>query len=172
MSARNRILRFFRKRTLRNIDSTIGNARELDIQRVRQGTPVSASVSAWILTGKDWHPFWSQYLLHTAHLRPVLGKKAYLTREGATHELILGALDPEPGPMDRETYFQLRPRLLRPLNISEQAQGLTDEQAADLTFLIAREVIEGGLLAEPDGIVGARNAWRMAIDAFAKELSR
>lgn len=147
-----------------------GMAEELDIRRVRKGAPINASVSAWLLTCPGFSPYWTQFLLSVAHLRPVMGKRAKLHREGATHEFVLGALDPEVGSVDRETYFMLRPRLLRPLNVLHQVVGLSDRGACLLAKIVMQAVSDGRLVPEPEGILGARAVWSELLDENAEKL--
>lgn len=56
-------------------------------------------LSSWIIEAAWAHPVWHSYWLHLQHLRPVAGERGAhplkIHLEGATHEMVLFAIDPE-----------------------------------------------------------------------------
>ena len=73
---------------------------------------VQGTVAMWFLDCPGQSPAWRHYHLAIIHLRPIEGvKPAVITEEGATHEVILAAMDPakNPSPTDIETWSHLRP---------------------------------------------------------------
>ncbi|OQQ16105.1 hypothetical protein B0675_02130 [Streptomyces sp. M41(2017)] len=125
-----------------------------------------AVLEQWIITARDWHPIWYQYLLALISLADMPDMPpANRHRKGVTHELVVFALDPEDGPLRPETFVDRRPTefVLTPANVVEQVTT-TDDQARHLTRLCANAVVHGRLIPEtgdsPDHI---RAMWRTSI---------
>jgi hypothetical protein len=108
---------------------------------------VSATLGAWFLQCPGQSPAWQHYHLSVIHLRPILGvKPATINRQGATHEVMLAALDPKynPLPDDMGTWHWLLP-----LNFVGQLELPSDENAKTVLDILARAVADGFLWAEP-----------------------
>ena len=116
----------------------------------------AATVAAWFLTCPRQSPLWERYVLSVVHLRPMPGVPApQLVFEGATHELDLLALDPDPDPQANrpETW-----RFLMPVNYSGQLRLPSDDAARDLLVRAAQAVVDGQLWAEPP-LSGQQEPW-------------
>lgn len=119
-----------------------------------------ACLAQWQLRMPGAHPFWHSYLLSIVHLRPIAGSPpAALRYPEAAYEVSLYALDPQPPHS-----------ILTPANIVEQFHGLTDEQIPDLARLVAGALVSGAILAEPQGIWGAKEMNRQALDTLLAQV--
>jgi hypothetical protein len=119
-----------------------------------------AGVASWFLDCPGQSPAWQHYHLGIVHLRQLYGvEQARVTVPGATHEVILFALDPDASPRadDVETW-----RTLRPINLAEQIQLPSDEAAAQLLRRAAEDVMAGRLWAEPL-LAGQVEPWRTVL---------
>lgn len=117
---------------------------------------VSATVAAWFLQCPGQSPAWQHYHLAIIHLRPIPGvKPATIKRQGATHEVMLAAMDPDrvPQPDDIRTW-----RWLEPLNFVGQLELPSDDDAKVVLEILARGVADGFLWAEPP-LSGQREPW-------------
>lgn len=106
-----------------------------------------ATVAMWFLDCPGQSSAWQHYHLVVIHLRPIEGvKPAYILREGATHEVMLFALDPKrkPSPTKVESW-----RYLSPYNYMGQLRLPSDEEAKRGLEAMARGVAAGRLWAEP-----------------------
>ena len=125
------------------------------------------SVASWFLRCPNQSPAWDCYVLSVVHLRPVDGQPpAIINLPGATHEVLLIALDPatEPEPTKIGTW-----RFLRPINVAEQVILPDDEAAVQIACSAARAVVEGVLPAEPL-LAGAMEPWRTSMIKTAAHL--
>jgi len=90
------------------------------------------------------------------HLRPIEGvKPPIIRRQGATHEVMLYALDPKPNPVpeDLNTWH-----FLRPVNYVGQMTLPSDQAAVDCLYHLARGVADGLIWAEPP-LSGRTQEW-------------
>ena len=130
--------------------------------KVEPKTPAqAASLARWLIEAPGQSPAWRHYLLSIIHLRPMLGAPpAHIRRPGATHELILCALDSERGPRvdDIETICYLTP-----LNALVQFTA-TDEVAIHVGELAARAICDGYMPAEPAFPGQGQRDWEQAVD--------
>lgn len=105
----------------------------------------------WLITAPLAHPVWSQYLLSVITLadRPDQAP-AYLHFPGATHELMVVALNPGVPPQ-RYTAESLESgatiNYLEPLNVVEQFTA-TDDEMRELAELACGGVVNGRLNPE------------------------
>ena len=133
------------------------------------GTPAqSASLATWLLYLPFQHPLWSHYLLGVCHLRSIPGViPAVRQYRGAQYELLVLALDPKhrADPANRETLWPLSPQ-----NYVRQFHDLTDDQARELGRRMVERFVNGSLLIEPQGIVGARELFMQTFMAIWDEL--
>ena len=140
----------------------IGTAERLDPNLNNKST----TLETWFLHLPPAHPIWPRYLLSVIHLRPdpAFGP-ARLKYPGATHELMVVALDPEknPQPNQPETWHHLTP-----INYVNQFHGLTDAGAAGLARTAAEQVVQGQLWVETSDIAGGKAQW----DRFLRDAVR
>jgi hypothetical protein len=116
--------------------------------------PTAAETLAqWLIDAPCWHPVWSQYLIVAVRLRDGIPGFPAPTRRfpGATHEVIVGALDPGEGPHTAATLTRPDAGLpiLTPVNVAEQVQA-TDAEV----LLLVRDLVFGtvhGLLNPETG---------------------
>lgn len=136
----------------------MGTATELEI---RGGLPgADTTITWWLLTGLQWHPLWQQFLLIVVHLRDVEGTPA-ATRQfpGATHELLVLALNPERGartPEDLAGNGVGPAGYLSPIDVVHQFDA-TDEEMRVLAGMLAEACTQGWLTPSTDD---AREALR------------
>ena len=120
------------------------------------------TVCGWLLTAPRFSPAWDQYFLVCVRLRDGVPGFPEPKRqfEGATHEIIVGALNP----VRRYTGASLAAGqslpFLQPLNVVVQFEG-TDEEMRDLVSLMAQGVVYGFLSPEP-ALAGDNSAWLSA----------
>lgn len=127
----------------------------------------AAGVANWFLDCPDQSPAWQHYRLGIVHLRQLPGvEPANLTVPGATHEVLLFALDPDAGPRpdDVESW-----RTLRPINLAEQVCLPDDEAAVQLLRRAVEDVVDGRLWAEPP-LSGQVEPWRTTLTGAALRL--
>lgn len=130
-----------------------------------------AHVASWLLTVPGAHPFWTQFVLSAVHLREIPGVRSpTIHLEGATHELVLAALSPRMGVVDRVSIRTLRPPPLLPLNLVRQVTGATDDHVRRLAGQLAGAVVHGLLHPEPGDIAGAVDQWHRTIDATLEHI--
>lgn len=136
-----------------------GTATELRI--ISGGTPAqAATLATWFLRCPGQSPAWDRYLLSIIHLRDLPGvPPAEVRVPGATHEVLLFALDPEPDPQPTAPDSW---RFLHPHNVMEQVQLPHDTAAIELLAKCAQAVLAGILPAEPM-LAGAVEPWRTTL---------
>jgi hypothetical protein len=133
------------------------------------GPEWAETVCTWLLTAPQAHPLWSQYMLCVVRLRDGIPGFPPPERhfDGATHELLVVALNPERGTLkvaDMER-FQRTGRLpyLTPANIAHQTEG-TDEEASRLAELACTAVVNGWLWPETaDAPERIREDWKASL---------
>lgn len=125
------------------------------------------TVCQWLLTHPQGHPLWSQYLMAVVRLTdnpdfPPPSRQF----PGATHELLLVALNPDKGPYTPDTmdrFIDTGLPYLTPVNIAHQIEG-TDDEARKLAAYAAFGVTVGALWPEtadaPDRI---RAQWKTSL---------
>jgi hypothetical protein len=129
------------------------------------------SLCTWLLTAPKYHPVWTQYLMPVVRLRDIDGfpppKRQF---PGATHELIVVALDPEHGPYTAESLLRYMTGeeagglpYLTPANIAHQVEG-TDEEISHLAAYAAWGVTAGMLNPETGDAPGyIREGWKVSL---------
>ena len=138
-----------------------GTATELNWKRERRDPPDwTATLAGWFLNCPGQSPAWEHYLLSIIHLRPIEGvKPAVVNVPGATHEILMVALDPGKNPKPEDSYSW---SFLRPTNLMEQVQLPDDESAVDLLHDCVVAVLDGRLWAEPM-LSGQVEPWRTVL---------
>lgn len=108
--------------------------------------PKSAVIAAWVINAPWAHPFWSNYLLTIIHLRPVpeIGPPMIYI-QGATHEIVVYAIDPK-WTVKRDEI----PPLLHPANFASQFIARDDAEAAERASKSVREILDGQLSPDTD----------------------
>ena len=150
-------------------EGTFGTAERLDYPTDRPAN--RASVATWLLTAPQAHPLWTQYALMVVSLAPFDGvPPAKLRFEGATHELLVVALQPDQRWTAERVESLSWPSLpyLLPVNVCEQFTATDDEMRA-LAAMAAQGVVHGLLWPEtadaPDRV---REAW---LESLVKTLA-
>ena len=148
------------------IEGPYGRAELIPLPR---GPRAAETVCSWLLTAPQAHPLWSQYMLGVVRLRDGVPGFPPPKRQfdGATHELIVFALDPRKGPYTvagiGRYYRNGRIPLLTPVNIAHQIEG-TDEEALALAELAAKGVAHGLLWPETsDAPEHIRENWKASL---------
>lgn len=139
----------------------------------------TATLSFWFVDAPGVHPLWPQYTLCMVHLRDIEGqdRPPHRRTPAASHELMVVALNPELKPWTAENLkakMLATPKgvsnFLEPLNVCEQLENLTDDQAKELTQLVARSLSDGHLPIECDDMHGGRAWWRQVLDTTCEHL--
>jgi hypothetical protein len=129
------------------------------------------TVVQWLVEAPGGRPLWSWswYIVACVHLREVKGAPApSLHFPGATHELIMVALDPAARLPSVEAWGRPgtpQPRILMPLDQCVQFIVADDEQAAVLTVKCV-EVIMAGMTPDSD----FRGWWGEAVASTAEHI--
>lgn len=130
-----------------------------------QNASQTAALEAWIVQCPMAHPLWHTYALYVVHLRAIPGEPLpNLQYPEAEYEFGLVALHPdhEVDPDDADTIHHLTPP-----NVIVQFHGCSDEWAGSIADKAARIIVAGGMTPEPEGVMGAREAWQQSIRATA-----
>lgn len=112
----------------------------------------------------EWaHPMWEYWLVSSVHLRDVPDHRpATLQFPGATHEVLIAALNPDhPLPTGAGTA-----RLLQPLDVVQHVTLDDDSQAVDLTKLVVEACCAGRMSPDSD----FRRAWETVLTSTAAHL--
>lgn len=129
-----------------------------------EGSSGEQQRAAWLLASGRWdvcsylvrfpgaHAFWDRWLVTAVHLRaePAGAKPPVVTLPGATHEVLIVALDPEhyrADPRDHDGISHLTP-----VDCAYQVAGLTDRQAAQIVELMVQTMC--GSAWSPDSDFG------------------
>jgi len=150
-------------------DGAYGTAEAVPLPDVPEA---AESLCTWLLTAPHAHPAWSQYLMPVVRLRDGIPGMPPPKRQfpGATHELIVIALDPEHGPYTpdnlRQRYMDPgnsqygRLPYLTPGNVAHQIEGSDDEGR----MLAAWGVTAGVLNPETSDAPGRiRGDWKASL---------
>lgn len=106
----------------------------------------SVTLPSWIASAAYAHPMWSHYLIACIALRDVPGvPKAKVNLAGATHEVMVFALDPNIKPAVDDN-----PRALHPINFVGQFIEADDLLAAARVQQAVQDVIDGTLNPDTD----------------------
>jgi hypothetical protein len=102
-----------------------------------------ATLGVWLAKIPEAHPAWHSYAISVVHLRPAEGvKDANKHYPGAEYEILIFALDPE-AELNPNLPRTIGPALLTPPNLVFQFHGVRDEQAVDLTEMLAKSFCDG-----------------------------
>lgn len=131
-----------------DLQGAFGRAWRYDIEAIvrKANNKPHSSIVSWLIEAKNANPMWHSYAMHLIHLRdmPGLGRpKIYLP--GATHEIMLFALNPE---MARD--LQNYPHVLLPINFAAQFIAICDDWAIARINETVFEIVNGGLSPDTD----------------------
>ena len=139
-----------------------GRAWQIDLdalrKRIGEDKP-DATIGEWLIECPSAHPLWHSYVIALISMRPVVGLDTPIFfLDGATHEILLVALDPT------------KPRLpiilgevsflassLEPLNFAAQFIEIDDALAIDRIRKTVADICAGGLNPDTDN----RSSWEM-----------
>lgn len=111
-----------------------------------------ACICHWVIEAAWAHPAWHSYSIFCQHLRPMEGyDKPVITHlEGATHEMLVFALDPR---KDRESMIKtgiVDGRWMNPPNFAAQFIAMNDEVARAKIQGAVQDIIDGTLSPDTD----------------------
>jgi hypothetical protein len=144
----------------KTIQGAVATAERFPIPAVRSAAQ-EATLAGWLIDAPGQSPAWHHYLISVIHLRAIPGAPpAHIRRPGATHELILCALDSLANPTvnDVETI-----RHLTPLNAQVQFAA-TDDLAVHVGELAVKAICDGYMPAEPASSYVGQREWEQVID--------
>lgn len=121
--------------------------------------PESATIGAWLVEATQAHPLWNYHVVTLVHLREGPGLPAPLfDRPGATHELVVAALNPDyedtVDPALMSTLY-----LLTPPDAVEQLVAADDDHAIAIAEEAVRRCVDGTLIPDSD----YRQIWRHVV---------
>lgn len=130
-----------------DIVGSMGSAWRMDLDKLCESAAHRAcAVSQWLIFAPYAHPLWHSYALGCITLREVDGfPPAKINLPGATHEVLLFALDP-----GKPYQTDAHPPVLNPANFCGQFIEPSDEAAAARIEATVRDVIEGRLNPDTD----------------------
>jgi hypothetical protein len=126
-------------------------------------------VDGWLLHVRGAHPLWCYWMLAVIHLRPIASvRPPHVRFEGATHELMVVALDPNvPLPdLDAVGRGDASFQVLTPIDVCEQFAVQDDAQASQLCEMAVGVCVNGQASPDQDW----RRWWTGAIAETAKHL--
>lgn len=110
--------------------------------------PLELTVASWLIYRPDAHPMWSYYWLGCVSLRDVPNAPPPLILlEGATHEVMLYALNPGVDPA-----LDQAPSFLMPGNFHGQFIESSDDAAALRIRATVQDLVEGRLNPDTDHV--------------------
>ncbi len=124
-----------------------GQAWKYDLEAFAKhfNTTALAGVASWVIRAPWANMLWHSYALHLIHLRPLEGKAPKIYRHGATHEIMLFALDPD----WKVNLFEFPPHL-QPINFAGQIIETDDAAAIERCQSAVNEVLRGELSPDTD----------------------
>ena len=140
-----------------------GEWRAWSIQASPSTPDQAATVSAWLLYCPGAHVVWSYWMLGVIHLRPIDGvRPPVILRDGASHELMIVALDPTYAPPDPVGWGGPI-HYLTPVDVVEQFRVRDDAQARRLANSAVRALMSGTVSPDQDW----RTWWQKSVAATA-----
>lgn len=133
-----------------------GKAWAIDLDAARATLKVApeadATVAGWIVEAPWAHPAWHSYLIVLLHLRPLADARPTIFHlEGATHELLVMALNPE-SPREPMITGKARTNWLEPANFAAQIIEPSDGAARDRIINAVQLIVDGKLSPDTDFI--------------------
>lgn len=146
---------------------TVTKSVKSQAQEVTNIPPGTAVVKSWLLTLPDHHPLWDHYSLSVITLAEIPGVPApVIAVPGATHEILLLALDPNstPQPDNPESFVYLTP-----VNYAIQVQLESDTPAIRAGQALVDALLRGYLWAEFQGVQGMKERYDRVVQTAIKE---
>ena len=147
---------------IRIIKGPVGEARQVKVKEEAMRPDWSACVGTWVVHAPGWSPAWCHFCLTIVGLRDLPGvRPAHRNYPEATHEFILGALNPD-FPLDWDKVGTDETpgwKWLTPLNVVQQFHGVEDDEAAKILEALVEDAVQGKAIIEPQGIVGGTEWW-------------
>lgn len=131
-----------------DLEGPHGKAWMCDTEEIvrRNGNKPHASVCGWIVEARWAHPVWHSYLIAVIHLRQVEGGQApNILLSGATHEIMVYALNPEYKRALNDTVS-----FLTPANFHGQWIARDDAAAAEKCKQCVIDILHGKLSPDTD----------------------
>lgn len=153
------------------LTGAFGTAWRVRLQPVgqRERPDHDGTVGAFIVRAPNAHPLWDHYAINVMHLRPIEGvKPAHITSPGATHELMILALNPEeplPPSLDAGPSWKLS--FLRPIDVVTQFKAADDVVADEILELAIAAIVNGQISPDQD----YRSRWTEAIVTTAEHFA-
>lgn len=107
-------------------------------------------IATWIVEAPWAHPAWHSYLVIALHLRSMPEHETAIYREGATHEILVFALNPD---CNREKLIEcpiLDGALLLPANFAGQFIEVSDDLARERIKKTVQQICDGVLSPDTD----------------------
>lgn len=129
-----------------------GNLQE---QEGDEGGP-DATVGMWLIEAPEAHPLWHSYVLVLVHLRTLPGREeeeVTFHLDGATHQLLLNALDPKGSRqslVDCDLKAKNKCAILHPLNFAAQFIEITDNLARERCVSAVQAICDGKISPDTD----------------------
>ena len=115
-------------------------------RRYPSGPTAELTVASWIVEARYAHPMWHSYLVAAVALRDMPGvPKAVVHLQGATHEVMVYALNPE-----QPRAINAAPQYLTPANFHGQWRAESDAAAVRFIEETVHLVIDGHLSPDTD----------------------
>jgi hypothetical protein len=125
-----------------------------------------AQLCQWLMFAPTAHPWWRYHVLCVVHLRPLNGDKPHIAFPGASHELLVLAIDPEAEAGIDPDDYRTQARWLTPPDVVVQFIAADDDQARDVARFAAEAVARGLIVPDPDH----QTAWEKGIAATAEHI--
>jgi hypothetical protein len=109
-----------------------------------------ATICHWVVEAPAAHPAWHSYSLHCQHLRPMPGHEIKFYLDGATHEMVVFALNPR---LPRRGMIEdgiVAGRWLTPPNFAVQFIESNDDDACERVKKAVQEILDGKLSPDTD----------------------
>jgi hypothetical protein len=111
---------------------------------------VQPGIGCWFIYCPTAHPLWYAYLLSVIHLREIPDMPPpIIYLPGATHEIILVAMDPEYNPSQSPNPYPYR---LVPTNFVAQFIAESDGEARKKCMVALAEIVKGLLSPDTDAM--------------------
>ena len=126
-----------------------GRAWRLDLSKQRADkTELDAAVDLWVVEAPWAHPAWHSYGVVLIHLRPVEGEDTVFYLAGASHEVVIYALDPREHRQAMVDEGRIAP--LEPPNFAAQFIEPDDAKAQHRIQVTVQSIIDGLLSPDTD----------------------
>jgi hypothetical protein len=129
-----------------------GKVWDLDVSKFA-GEKKHTTCGGFIVSAPYAHPHWQNYFCSVIHLRDVPGlDPATIYLEGATHEMLLWAMNPKKGiaPILEYKDDNVMSYCLSPVNFGAQFVSASDQAAHDLILIAMKDVADARLNPDTD----------------------